>query len=102
MVVDKDHPVESFRPIARATVEESHRTSCVGSSRHRVETARAAVEEGADVWCIASSTRKWTIGFVQLLKVKHIILTPTTGGLQRYGRTFANKLNLTPEEKGVG
>jgi NADPH:quinone reductase-like Zn-dependent oxidoreductase len=40
--------------------------------------------------------------FVKLLKEKHTILTPTLVVFERYGRTFAHKLNLTPEEKAWG
>jgi imidazolonepropionase-like amidohydrolase len=39
---------------------------------------------------------------VKLLKEHHTILTPTLVVFERYGRTFANKLNLTPEEKAWG
>ena len=49
-IVDKDHPVDSFRPIVRATIEESHaRKLRVAVHATELETARAAVEEGADV-----------------------------------------------------
>ncbi len=43
-IVDKDHPVESFRPIVRATVEESHAHKLrVAVHATELETARAAV-----------------------------------------------------------
>src|SRR6202045_5490239 len=46
-IVDKDHPVDSFRPIVRATVEESHAHKIrVAVHATELETARAAVEEG--------------------------------------------------------
>src|SRR5256886_5923675 len=49
-IVDKEHPVDTFRPIVRATVEESHaRNIRVAVHATELETARAAVEEGADV-----------------------------------------------------
>src|SRR5437762_2281545 len=49
-IVDKDHPVDSFRPIVRATVEESHAHKLrVAVHATELETARAAVEEGADI-----------------------------------------------------
>src|SRR5256886_16241027 len=49
-IVDNDHPVDSFRPIVRATIEESHaRKLRVAVHATELETARAAVEEGADV-----------------------------------------------------
>jgi imidazolonepropionase-like amidohydrolase len=102
-VVDKDHPVESFRPIVRATVEESHAHKLrVAVHATELETARAAVEEGADVLVHSVIDKEVDDRFVQLLKVKHIILTPTLVVFERYGRTFANKLNLTPEEKASG
>jgi len=49
-IVNDEHPVDSFRPIVRATVEESHaRKIRVAVHATELETARAAVEEGADV-----------------------------------------------------
>jgi len=43
-IVDKDHPVDSFRPIVRATVEESHAHKLrVAVHATELETARAAI-----------------------------------------------------------
>jgi imidazolonepropionase-like amidohydrolase len=99
-IVDKDHPIDSFRPIVRATVEESHaRKLRVAVHATELETARAAVEEGADVLVHSVIDKEVDEGFVQLLKEKRTILCPTLVVFERYGRTFANKLNLTPEEK---
>ena len=41
-------------------------------------------------------------GFVKLLQTRGTMLTPTLVVFERYGRVFANKLNLTPEEKAWG
>ncbi len=102
-IVDQDHPVDSFRPIVRATVEESHgRKLRVAVHATELETARAAVEEGADVLVHSVIDKEVDDRFVQLLKQKHTILCPTLVVFERYGRTFANKLNLTPEEKAWG
>ena len=102
-IVDKDHPVDSFRPIVRATVEESHaRRLRVAVHATELETARAAVEEGADILVHSVIDKPVDDAFVKLLKEKHTILTPTLVVFERYGRTFANKLNLTPEEKAWG
>jgi imidazolonepropionase-like amidohydrolase len=102
-ITDKDHPVESFRPTVRATVEESH-AHHIRVAVHATElaTARAAVEEGADVLVHSVVDQPVDEGFVQLLKKKGVILCPTLVVFERYGRTFANKLNLTPEEKAWG
>src|SRR5438046_2475960 len=102
-IVDKDHRVDSFRPIVRATVEESHAHKLrVAVHATELETARAAVEEGADVLVQSVVDKQVDSRFIELLKQKGIILCPTLIVFERYGRTFANKLNLTPEEKAWG
>jgi imidazolonepropionase-like amidohydrolase len=102
-IVDKDHPVDSFRPIVRSTIDESHKNKLrVAVHATELETARAAVEEGADVLVHSVTDKEVDDRFVQLLKGKHTILCPTLVVFERYGRTFANKLNLTPEENAWG
>src|SRR5580700_2861841 len=102
-IVDKDHPVDSFRPIVRATVEESHAHKLrVAVHATELETARAAVEEGADVLVHSVTDKEVDEAFVKLLQDHHTILCPTLVVFERYGQTFANKLNLTPEEKAWG
>jgi imidazolonepropionase-like amidohydrolase len=102
-IVDKDHPVDSFRPIVRATIEESHgRKIRVAVHATELETARAAVEEGADVLVHSVIDKEVDDAFVKLLKDRHTILCPTLVVFERYGRTFSHQLNLTPEEKAWG
>src|SRR5438128_1303721 len=102
-IVDKDHPVDSFRPIAKATIEESHAHKIrVAVHATELETARAAVEEGADVLVHSVIDKPVDDAFVKLLKDRHTILCPTLVVFERYGRTFSHQLNLTPEEKAWG
>ena len=102
-IVDKDHPVESFRPIVRATIEESHAHKIrVAVHATELETARAAVEEGADILVHSVIDKPVDDAFVKLLKDRHVILCPTLVVFERYGRTFSHQLNLTPEEKAWG
>jgi imidazolonepropionase-like amidohydrolase len=102
-IVDKDHPVDSFRPIVRATIEESHACKIrVAVHATELETARAAVEEGADVLVHSVVDKPVDDAFVKLLKDRHTILCPTLVVFERYGRTFSHQLNLTPEEKAWG
>src|SRR3989475_1977878 len=102
-IVDKDHPVDSFRPIVRATIDESHAHKIrVAVHATELETARAAVEEGADVLVHSVVDQPVADMFVKLLRDRHVILCPTLVVFERYGRTFANKLNLTPQEKTWG
>ena len=102
-IVDKDHSVDSFRPIVRATIEESHaRKLRVAVHATELETARAAVEEGADVLVHSVIDKPVDDAFVKLLKDRHTILCPTLVVFERYSRTFSHQLNLSPEEKAWG
>ncbi|HVI81781.1 MAG TPA: amidohydrolase family protein [Chthoniobacterales bacterium] len=102
-IVDKDHPVDSFRPIARATIEESHAHQIrVAVHATELETARAAVEEGADILVHSVIDKPVDDAFVKLLKDRHTILCPTLVVFERYGRTFSHQLNLTKEEQAWG
>jgi imidazolonepropionase-like amidohydrolase len=102
-IVDKDHPVDAFRPIVRATIEESHAHKIrVAVHATELETARAAVEEGTDVLVHSVIDKSVDDAFVKLLKDRHVILCPTLVVFERYGRTFSHQLNLTPEEQKWG
>jgi imidazolonepropionase-like amidohydrolase len=102
-IVDKDHPVDAFRPTARATIEEGHAHKIrVAVHATELETARAAVEEGADILVHSVIDKPVDDAFVKLLKDRHIILCPTLVVFERYGRTFSHQLNLTPEEQKWG
>jgi imidazolonepropionase-like amidohydrolase len=102
-IVDKDHPVDAFRPIVRATVEESHaHKTRVAVHATELETARAAVEEGADILVHSVVDKPVDDAFVKLLKDRHTILCPTLVVFERYGRVFSHQLNLTPEEQKWG
>src|SRR5256886_6076025 len=102
-IVDKGHPVDAFRPIVRATVEESqaHHTR-VAVHATELETARAAVEEGADVLVHSVVDKPVDDAFVKLLQDRHTILCPTLVVFERYGRVFSHQLNLTKEEQAWG
>ncbi len=67
-----------------------------------LEAARAAVEEGADLLVHSVTDKPVDDAVVRLMRERGTMLTPTLLVFERYGRTFANKLNLTPEEKTWG
>jgi imidazolonepropionase-like amidohydrolase len=102
-VVSPESPVEKFRPVATAVIEESHaRKLRVAVHATELEAARVAVELGADL-LVHSVTDKLVDGsFVKLLRERGTILTPTLVVFERYSRTFANRLELTREEKSWG
>ena len=102
-VINGENTVEKFRPTVHAVVEESHRLKLrVAVHATELEAARAAAEEGADLLVHSVNDKPVDEAFVKLLKDKGTILTPTLVVFERYGRTFANKLELTPEEKAWG
>ena len=102
-IVDKDHPVDAFRPVVRATIEESHAHKIrVAVHATELETARAAVEESADVLVHSVIDKPVDDAFVKLLKDRHVILCPTLVVFERYARTFSHQLDLTPEEQKWG
>jgi imidazolonepropionase-like amidohydrolase len=102
-IVDKDHPVDAFRPTVRATIEASHAHKIrVAVHATELETARAAVEEGADILVHSVVDKPVDDAFVKLLKDRHIILCPTLVVFERYGRTFSHQLNLRSEEQMWG
>src|SRR5437763_10586008 len=102
-IVNAENPVEKFRPVVHAVIAESHRLKlrAVGHATD-LEAARASVEEGADLLVHSVTDKLVDDAIVKLLKERGTILTPTLVVFERYGRTFANKLNLTPEEKAWG
>jgi imidazolonepropionase-like amidohydrolase len=92
-----------FRPVVHAVIAEAHRLKLrVAVHATELEAARASVEEGADLLVHSVTDKPVDEAFVKLLKDKGTILTPTLVVFERYGRTFANKLELTPEEKAWG
>ena len=102
-IVNAENPVEKFRPVVHAVIAESHRLKLrVAVHATELEAARASVEEGADLLVHSVTDKPVDDAFVKLLKERGTILTPTLVVFERYGRTFANKLNLTTEEKAWG
>ena len=102
-VVSPDSPVEKFRPIAQAAIEESRRRKLrVAVHATELEAARAAVELGADLLVHSVNDKPVDEAFVRLMQARGTMLTPTLVVFERYSRTFANKLELTNEEKAWG
>ena len=102
-IVTPDKPIASFRPVVHAVIDESHaRHLRVAVHATELEAARAAVEEGADLLVHSVTDKPVDSAFVRLLKDRGTILTPTLVVFERYNRTFASQLNLTPEEKAWG
>ena len=84
-------------------IAESHRLKLrVAVHATELEAARAAVDAGADLLVHSVTDAPVDDAFVKLMQTRGTILTPTLVVFERYGRTFAHKLELTPEEKAWG
>ena len=102
-VVSPDSPVEKFRPIAQAVIDESRlRKLRVAVHATELDAARTAVELGADLLVHSVTDKPVDEAFVRLLQARGTILTPTLVVFERYSRTFAHRLELTDEEKRWG
>ncbi len=102
-VVGPDNSVEKFRPVVHAVIAESHRLKLrVAVHATELETARAAVAEGADLLVHSVTDHAVDEQFVTLMRERGTILCPTLVVFERYGRTFAGKLELTSQERAWG
>ncbi len=96
---DKGLTVESYRPVMRAVAEEAHSLGLrVAVHATELESARAAVQEGADVLVHMVSDVPVDDEFVQLLREKKIVIIPTLGVHGRYFYTFMACPNLVAAE----
>jgi len=89
----------AFRPIAEATIDEAHATGTrVAVHATQLETARAAVEAGADILVHSVFNAPVDDAFVQLLNENDVLYTPTLMVSERYRETFAQALDFTRAE----
>lgn len=90
---------EPFRPVVDATIDESHAAGMrVAVHATQLETARAAVEAGADILVHSVFREPVDDDFVQLLVDNDVIYTPTLMVSERYRETFAQQLDFTVAE----
>ena len=92
-----------YRPVVEATVDEAHAAGKrVAVHATALETARAAVEAGADILVHSVSDQPVDEAFVRLLRENDVLYTPTLMVGERYSETFAQQLDLTTAEHRIG
>ena len=92
-----------YRPVVEATVEEAHAAGKrVAVHATELETARAAVEAGADILVHSVFDAPVDDAFVRLLKENDVLYTPTLMVSERYRETFAQQLDFTTAEHHIG
>ncbi len=98
-IVQPGQKPEDFFALVRETVNESHRHGVrVAVHATGLETARKAVEAGADILVHDINDREVDPAFVALLKQRKVILTPTLIVFQRYSEVLSQQIRLNPWE----
>ncbi len=92
----------AFRPVVEAIIDEAHAHDTRAAVHATgLETARAAVEAGADVLVHSVSNESVDQAFIRLLKEREVIYTPAIMVMERYAEVFAQQLDLLPVERAL-
>ena len=93
----------SYRPVVTATIDEAHVADTrVAVHATQLETARAAVEAGADVLVHSVFDRPVDEAFVRLVRTNDVLYVPTLMVRERYRQVFAQQIDLTTAEHRIG
>ncbi|MFT3824699.1 MAG: amidohydrolase family protein [Chitinophagaceae bacterium] len=98
-IVLPGQPASSTLPIVKAAIEESHANGLkVAVHATEFETARLAVEAGADILVHSVEDAQLTPEMLQLLKTKTITYIPTLIVAGNYSRAFSQQFNFTKHD----
>lgn len=93
----------AYRPVVEAVIDEAHgRDTRVAVHATQLETARVAVELGADILVHSVVDERVDDAFVQALLDGDVIYVPTLMVGERYGEAFSQTLDLTVAEHRLG
>jgi len=101
-IVPSGESPAAYRPVVDAAVEaadDAGRRVAVHATQ--LETARAAVEAGADVLVHSVFDAPVDEAFVRLLRDRDVLYVPTLMVRERYRETFAGELDLTAVEHRI-
>ena len=102
-IVTPDLGVEKTIDIVRATIDEAHGAGVrVAVHATQLETARQAVEAGADILVHSVDDRPVDQAFVELLKKRSVLYITTLGVYGGYAGVLGRKMSLTEIEERLG
>jgi len=102
-IVGANETPADYRPVVEAVVDEAHAAGTrVAVHATELETARTAVEAGADILVHSVFNKPVDEALIRLLKENDVIYTPTLMVGERYNEVFAQQLDLTTAEHRVG
>lgn len=98
-IVLPNQEAKKLLPIVQAAIDESHKNGlkvAVHATEH--ETAKLAVENGADILVHSVDDKVLSPEFLRLLKEKQTVYIPTLLVAQNYNRAFTQQFNYSPYE----
>ncbi|MBI5069537.1 MAG: amidohydrolase family protein [Deltaproteobacteria bacterium] len=88
--------VESWRPVARAAIQEAHRLGLrVGVHAAELATARAAVAEGADLLCHDVDDAEVDGAFIEALRARGTVYVSTLVAQEATAQVFRRQLRFS-------
>lgn len=98
-VVRRGETPQQFLPVVKAVIEEAHAANIrVAVHATGLETARAAVEAGADILVHGVEDREVDAPFLALLRKRGVIYSTTLDVYGGYRRTFSQQPGFTERE----
>jgi imidazolonepropionase-like amidohydrolase len=89
--------------LVELAINESHRLGLrVAVHATELETAKAALDHGADILVHSVEDKRIDSEFLAMLKARNIPYIPTLLVTERYDQVFANKVQLTDIERRLG
>ncbi|MCA2976964.1 MAG: amidohydrolase family protein [Myxococcaceae bacterium] len=102
-VLTPTETVEKNRPMVRAAIAESHRLGLrVAVHATELSTARAALEEGADILVHSVEDQEVDDAFLELARARAVTYIPTLIVGAGYQRTATQQFDFLPEEFAWG
>lgn len=102
-IVQPGEEPDRHLPLVRAVAEEAHaRGLRLAVHATQLETARCAVEAGADILVHSIDDRPVDEAFLGLLRERKVLYTTTLMVMERYKRAFSGCMNLCAEEHALG
>ncbi len=98
-IVGRGETAEDNYPIVRAAIKESHKLGIrVAVHATQLETARLAIQAGADVLVHSVTDEEVDQNFIDLLLENQVIYTPTIVVFEGYPETFSQRAKFLPIE----
>jgi imidazolonepropionase-like amidohydrolase len=98
-IVLRDQKPETTYPIVKAAIEESHANGLkVAVHATQYQTAKLAIQAGADILVHSVDDKLLDTEMLQLMKSRNIVYIPTLVVAEGYHRTFTQQFNFTDHD----